>query len=70
MSDSKEFLRKQHSTILICSCCGSDAPGIQWHNQDIGYGLCSRCYHRIKLKETPEYIKRCYGVVGLNFMEE
>jgi hypothetical protein len=28
---------------LLCSCCGAETRGRQWHNRDTGYGLCVSC---------------------------
>jgi hypothetical protein len=52
---------------LICPCCGSVTNGRQWHNQDIGYGLCVSCVEPCKRKLTAEEFQRCYGVRGNHF---
>ena len=36
---------EQKRMVLRCTCCGAPAPAYaQWSNQDIGYGICSRCW--------------------------
>lgn len=50
--------------LLVCSCCGGEAPGRQWHNRDIGYGVCTRCADWIGERKTVEYMLRGYGVWG------
>jgi len=50
----------------ICSCCGQYTKGKQWFNQDKGYGLCKKCYDWIAEKESPDYIRSCYGEKGIN----
>lgn len=60
---------------LTCSCCGGYASAYeQWHNRDIGYGMCGACIERIKrerpMKREPmsdDEIKRCYGVEGIHW---
>lgn len=49
---------------LFCSCCGAWTKGRQWHNRDIGYGLCGECANRLKDKEEME---RCYGKEGYHY---
>jgi len=50
----------------ICCCCGKYTKGKQWWNRDKGYGLCLSCYKWISTRETPEYMKDCYGVKGVH----
>src|SRR5450830_1519394 len=50
---------------LRCCCCGDEAYGRQFHNQDLGYGLCARCVSYV----TPrtEDMARTYGIEGVHF---
>jgi len=52
---------------LICSCCGAETHGRQWHNRDTGYGLCEACDLRVQEKMTAAEHQRCYGIRGLNY---
>jgi len=54
---------------LQCGCCGGEARGRQWWNQDKGYGMCSNCikWIREKGKETEEEIRQCYGIEHIHF---
>jgi hypothetical protein len=53
---------------LICACCGSEARARkQWHNQDTGYGLCSRCALWIIGREGKDYVSSCYGKEGVHY---
>lgn len=48
---------------LICSCCGAETYGRQWHNRDTGYGLCDSCNTWLKGRDTSEEeMTRNYGV--------
>lgn len=52
---------------LTCSCCGGEAHGRQWHNRDLGFGVCTRCSDWIGGRETAEYMVRGYGVRGEHY---
>lgn len=58
---------------LRCACCGDDAgKWEQWHNQDVGYGLCARCADWIielderKPVEWRTDMYRTYGIPGIH----
>lgn len=58
---------------LACSCCGEDAgKWLQFHNQDTGHGLCSRCADWIierDQRKPPEWrtdMNRTYGTPGIH----
>ncbi len=55
---------------LQCACCGTEAIGRQWHNRDIGYGLCEACADWIAGRETAEYLHKGYGVKGIHYYIE
>lgn len=50
---------------LRCCCCGGEAYGRQFHNQDLGYGLGACCVSFV----TPriEDMARTYGIEGIHF---
>jgi hypothetical protein len=54
---------------LYCSCCGARTRGRQWHNRDIGYGLCPTCADWIQQRgmTVGEEFTRCYGTRGVHF---
>jgi hypothetical protein len=52
-------------TMKICACCGGETIGIQWFNQDKGYGLCLKCYEWIK-ERTYTDMERTYGKKGIH----
>ena len=52
---------------LRCSCCGSPAFGRQYHNQDTGYSVCTKCADWIAGREGEEYLTDCHGKRGHNF---
>lgn len=52
---------------MLCSCCGAEARGRQWHNRDTGYGLCTNCIDFCHRKETPESFRSLYGDRGVHF---
>jgi hypothetical protein len=58
--------------VLTCSCCGGEAPALaQWHNRDLGYGLCGRCAAWIRGRTQfydPDEFLRCYGEEGIHWM--
>lgn len=55
-------------TGLICSCCDGHLRGRQWHNRDIGYGLCNRCADNLEVKLPPEEMASNYGVKGVHYL--
>jgi hypothetical protein len=55
---------------LRCASCGEDTWGRQWYNRDTGFGLCSACAKWIGAKETPEYMRSCYGIEGIHYNVE
>lgn len=59
--------RTDMAKALICCCCGGQAIGRQWWNRDKGYGVCVKCSKSIAKKETPEYMKECYGERGYHY---
>lgn len=52
---------------LNCTCCGARHRGRQFHNMDIGYGLCPSCGPRCKAVYSQEEFERTYGKEGFNF---
>jgi hypothetical protein len=52
---------------LCCTCCGAVMYGRQWHNQDVGYGLCNGCIERCKRGNDDESMQRTYGVLGHHY---
>lgn len=52
---------------MLCPCCGGVTRGRQWHNRDIGYGLCVSCIDFCHRNETPERFQSLYGVRGVHF---
>jgi hypothetical protein len=53
---------------LACACCGGNAYGRQWWNQDTGYGVCRKCVEWMRSRgETEAYIRDCYGVEGIHW---
>jgi hypothetical protein len=61
---------KDKPVTLLCSSCAGETTGRQWYNRDKGYGLCPRCAERISSIETPEYMRSCYGVEGVNYFKQ
>lgn len=55
---------------LTCSCCDSSTEGRQWHNRDIGYGLCVKCADWLQGRgESQENMKRNYGSNGIHWID-
>lgn len=52
---------------MLCSCCGAETIGRQWHNRDTGWGLCVDCIDRCHRGETEESFSRLYGERGVHF---
>lgn len=52
---------------LTCAVCGAETRGRQWWNRDTGYGVCSTCIDWLKMCETPEEIRSCYGLEGTHY---
>lgn len=64
---------------MYCGCCGGHCLGRQWHNQDIGYGLCWKCADRVRekacyeeqdgtpLTDKDEIMYRLYGTPGVHY---
>lgn len=53
-----------------CTCCGEFAGRWeQWHNQDLGYGLCRRCVLMIRAKMERSEFERSYGQPGVHYLE-
>jgi len=68
---AKRVIVKLRVKNLECNCCGRNAPAYkQWHNRDIGYGMCRRCIKSIRSKKqmTEEEIKSSYGVEGIHWL--
>lgn len=58
------FRVKGHDVkILQCACCGRNALGKQWWNQDTGYGVCARCAY----DEDQEQVEKMYGKAGEHY---
>ena len=59
---------------LICSVCGSDAGDFpQWHNRDIGFGLCRKCADWLPTRGqhyNRDEFQRCYGIEGVHFQAQ
>jgi hypothetical protein len=53
-------------TVLMCACCGGEAPGRQWWNRDKGYGVCARCFERTVKAEGLAMAVFRYGRPGVN----
>lgn len=51
---------------LKCSCCGADAPGKQWWNQDKGTGICATCFDRVKSRDGESEAVKSYGHIGIH----
>lgn len=52
---------------MLCSCCGAETQGRQWHNRDTGYGLCRSCIEFCHRKETPASFRSLYGDRGVHY---
>lgn len=50
---------------LVCTCCGGETEGRQFHNQDTGFGLGSCCVEFVKPRT--EDMARTYGVEGVHY---
>jgi hypothetical protein len=50
---------------LYCCCCGGRHEGRQFHNQDIGHGLCESCVDYCSARV--EDMARTYGIRGYHF---
>lgn len=48
---------------LYCAQCGGSTVGRQWHNQDIGFGICPACAEKSGIEDHC----RNYGVRGVHF---
>ena len=51
---------------LTCCCCGGSTTGRQFFNQDIGYGLCSKCADWIEGRGQTD-MQRTYGTRGVHY---
>lgn len=61
-ADEKGLVRR-----MLCSCCGAVTKGRQWHNRDLGWGLCVDCISRCSQNETAEEFRRLYGDRGFHY---
>lgn len=52
---------------MHCCCCGAATFGRQWHNWDIGYGLCPECDHRLSQKYDEAEMLNLYGQRGIHY---
>ncbi len=52
---------------LTCCCCGNYTTGRQWHNRDIGYGLCTSCIDYCSRGESTESMRSLYGDRGIHY---
>lgn len=52
---------------LKCSCCGEQTQGRQWHDQDVGWGLCPDCIPLILKNCSEEELQSMYGERGVHF---
>jgi len=50
---------------LVCTCCGGETEGRQFHNQDTGFGLGSCCVEFVKSRT--EDMARTYGIEGVHY---
>ena len=55
---------------LVCSSCGAALRGRQWHNRDVGFGLCPSCVAWIKTRESKQEMLQNYGVEGMHYAVE
>ena len=54
----------EHKT---CCCCGAATIGEQWHNRDLGYGMCESCIVYVRSKGMSDTeILDLYGVKGVH----
>lgn len=66
----QEVIEKRY---LRCACCRGDAgKWLQWHNQDVGFGMCHGCADRIQDRTRPVLMmpsefRHCYGIAGVNY---
>jgi hypothetical protein len=64
--------------VLRCCCCGTSTHGRQWHNRDVGHGVCARCVAYVrelravdpKRGEDEDAIRRLYGIEGIHWNVE
>ena len=62
--------RELHKPVrtLECNCCGGRTRGRQWHNRDIGYGMCTDCIAHVRAKGMPESeIQDLYGFEAVHW---
>jgi hypothetical protein len=52
---------------MLCSCCGAETRGRQWHNRDTGFGLCVACIDYCGKRMSADEFQRCYGNRGEHF---
>lgn len=56
---------------LLCCVCGAVTRGRQWHNRDIGFGLCERCADAPKVyasaTDNDGSMERLYGRRGEHY---
>jgi hypothetical protein len=52
---------------LACCCCEERTTGRQWHNRDLGYGLCTKCANYVATRMTAEEMHRNYGEAGRHY---
>lgn len=59
---------KQELVHLECCVCGKYAGKFQqWWNRDDEYGICGGCAKEQSERLSPEEMKSCYGVEGVNY---
>ena len=72
----KRELTDTPTRYLTCCCCGEGTRGRQWHNRDLGYGLCPKCAGFIASKplrggeSVTQYMRDCYGIAGIHYFTE
>ncbi len=69
----KETKMKTNSTdvkTLVCCSCGGVTTGRQWHNRDLGYGLCGKCAKWIATRLTVKDMESYYGIKDINYFPE
>jgi hypothetical protein len=53
---------------MDCACCGGLAgKHEQWFNQDLEYGVCTKCAIWIASREGWNNVFDCYGIPGRNW---
>lgn len=65
---SKVFESATQVRTLTCCCCGEQTRGRQWHNRDLGYGMCGKCIAWVRARGMSEAeIRDLYGIEAIHF---